>query len=692
MLRLLPLLFLLLSPRVGAALPSEWVVFLAPAAAAQRAEFTARLAGLGLRPLARLDDGLAPTAAPAGHTGPARFGLDPTRVLLVAATDSAAATAALESLAADPAIEHVEPNASRAVATLAPDFPNDPMFRDGRQWALRNLGAAGPFGGTSGADIRALEAWSVRVGANDVRLAVADTGVDPLHPELAASSPGGLPRVLPGINVSGDPTGSTDDLYGHGMLVTGVMAARAHDGTHFDSLGIAGVCGGDGGANLGCRILPIKITRGHESVTGSFEIARAILAAAESGARAVNVSFVGGGPSGLERRALYHALVRGCVAVCASGNDGWHNGTAARYPAAYAADRLAIQVGASTCRDARAVWSSYGPGLDLVAPGEDVWTAWMSHPSWNGTTYPGYVLASGTSFAAPHATGAVGLLAAARPELRDAGVQVVLREAAHDIGASGVDAETGYGRLDLAAALGAVDPAFGLWSDEVAGEAFGATVIDTLVVGDFAPPPFSGWTGRALAERVEIRATVPLPDSFLHAATAGLPAPRIWPRVGGTTTARGDFRPPYLTAFAEVIERGPASFTLRGWVFRLLPVAGEPIELPIAVDLARFGFSVLGPVARPVAGAGDRGAPARALRVGPNPFRTAATIELPGPGRLTVFDVRGRAVRNVAVRGTIAAFTWDGRDDRGGRVPAGLYLLRHEGPHDVHLAKLVRLD
>lgn len=689
----------------------ELVVFLAPVATSQRGAFSARLASLGLRARARLDDGLAPTHAPAGGTGPARFGIDPSRVLLVAAADSSSAALAASSLRVDPAVEHVECNASRGIAALAPDYPNDPMFRDGRQWGLRNLGPAGPMGGVAGADVRALEAWPNSVGGNEVILAVADTGVDPLHPELAAILPDGTQRVLAGRDVSSDPGSSTDDPYGHGTLVAGVMAARAHDGVHFDSLGIAGVCGGDGGANFGCRLLPIKITRLNESVTGSWEIARAILAATEFGARAVNVSFVGGGPSGLERRALYHALVRGCVAVCASGNDGWNDGTAARYPAAYAADRLAIQVGASDSRDRRAVWSSYGPGLDLLAPGVDIWTTWMTHPSWNGTHYPGYVLNSGTSFAAPHVSGAVGLLAAARPELRDAGVQEVVRAAAHDVGAPGIDAEAGCGRLDLAASLAAVDPSLGLWNDEVAGEPFGVAVVDSLVVADFAPPPLAGWTGRSLAERIELRATVTLPDSFV--AAGGEQTLRIWPRIGGTTTGRGDFRLPYLTPFAEVIERGPTSFTLRGWVYRLLPTEhrvtsgdgervepsktgelAEPsnVELPIATDLARFGFTVLGPVARPPVAVPDRAHRPRALRVGPNPFRGSTTIELPGPGRLVVFDPRGRIVRSASVRGTIARFTWDGRDDRGLRVPAGLYLVRFEGTDAPHHAKLVRLD
>ena len=70
-----------------------------------------------------------------------------------------------------------------------------------------------------------------------------------------------------------------------------------------------------------------------------------------------------------------------------------------------------------------------------MAPGEEVYTTFMTYPSFFGATYPGYVPASGTSFSAPHVAGAVGLLAAVRPDLTDNDFQHVIRESAHDIGA-----------------------------------------------------------------------------------------------------------------------------------------------------------------------------------------------------------------------------------------------------------------
>src|SRR5206468_5777323 len=157
------------------------------------------------------------------------------------------------------------------------------------------------------------------------------------------------PRILGAINVTTDPAWA--DSFGHGTPVAGVMAARTNEGAHFDSLGIAGVCGGDGGANPGCRLVPIKITTGHSGTATSFDIARAILYATRVGARAMNLSFVGGGPSRLERLAMQEAITHGCIVVAAAGNRGYFDGPLPQYPAAYAADGLGIQVGASDAWD-----------------------------------------------------------------------------------------------------------------------------------------------------------------------------------------------------------------------------------------------------------------------------------------------------------------------------------------------------
>src|SRR5258706_5182362 len=99
------------------------------------------------------------------------------------------------------------------------------------------------------------------------------------------------------------------------------MAARTNGGAHFaPGSGVAGVCGGDGAGNAGCRIVPIKIAPGHSGEASTFDIARAYVHAADVGARAINLSFAGDAPSRLERLALTYALFKRCIPACAAGN------------------------------------------------------------------------------------------------------------------------------------------------------------------------------------------------------------------------------------------------------------------------------------------------------------------------------------------------------------------------------------
>ncbi len=656
------LVFATLTPRAGAEPARELVVSFAPsppgAALESSVRLAPRLAALGLRPRTNLAGLVQAALASAQAAGSARLAplapgalapggplaFDPARVWLVEAPDSATAAAALDSLAGDPGIEWAEPNRERAIAALSLEgpFPGDPLFRDGRQWGLRNLGPAAPYGGLAGADIHALEAWQRSVGSNDVLLGVADTGIDPSHPDLAATLPNGEPRIAWPTNVTGlEPATAVYDSFAHGTMVTGVMAARTNNGVQFDSLGMAGVCGGDGAGNFGCRIVPIKIAPFHSGSATSFAIASAALYAASVGARAMNISFAGPGTSRVERLAIASALTHGCVVVAAAGN---HGDALPMSPAVYAADGLCIQVGATNESDARTPWSSYGPGLDLVAPGQDIWTTYMTYPSAAGVGYPGYARSGGTSFATPFVTGTVGLLAAARPELIDTDFQHVLRESADDVGAPGVDSLTGWGRLDAAAALAAVGPGIGVWHDEVAGQSFRSLGADSLVVTEKDFGTLGQWRGRNLAELIEVTAIVAVPDSVLGPV-------RVWPRVGGTTTVRGGYRLPWFVPWAEVEEwnrpgttlaGGARSFTLRGYLYRVLgqtPREGpENAYVPLPPDQARFGFTVLGPVDQPPSlhvlspAAGDtlaRGASVTVRWQAPDPDRvTAVQVEL----------------------------------------------------------------
>ena len=81
----------------------------------------------------------------------------------------------------------------------------------------------------------------------------------------------------------------------------------------------------------------------------------------------------------------------------------------------------------------------------------------------------------------------------------------------------------------------------------------------------------------------------------------------------------------------------------------------------------------------------------------PNPFAGTTTIEYSlghddGLLQLTILDVRGRVVAQLADdthAGTPKVVRWDGRDNQGQSLPAGIYFARLESRGVVQSKKLV---
>lgn len=108
---------------------------------------------------------------------------------------------------------------------------------------------------------------------------------------------------------------------------------------------------------------------------------------------------------------------------------------------------------------------------------------------------------------------------------------------------------------------------------------------------------------------------------------------------------------------------------------QVLDAAGNLAEAVSAADFAVSGASAVGGGQLPHA-------PVLAQNT-PNPFnpRTKISFVLPtaGEARLCVYDVNGRLVRTLAsgwMEAGERTVTWDGDDDRGGRVASGLYFCR----------------
>ena len=641
----------------------------------------------------RFDEGLSPAPATVDRAGtPRRWRLDRSRVFVIDLPDSAAALAALAELTADPRVAWAERDEPREacvwfgvrtaepvpISGIPPATSPDPLLDDGRQWGLDNRGALGPYGGTPHADIHARDAWVLSRGDSNVVLAVADTGVDPWHPDLAVMPADGPPRLIDGFDATLVPGEPFDDSLGHGTQVAGVMAARSGDGAHFDSLGIAGVCGGDGGVNPGCRLMPIRICVGHSGVAYTIDLARGLAWAVDHGARVVNLSFAATSPSMLERHAILDAVSRGVLVVCAAGNRALDRPGLPMYPAALAGDGLCMSVGASDAWDRRAAWSSYGAWLDLVAPGVDIWSTALTYPSVFVPTPPRYAANSGTSFAAPFASGVAGLMLARRPELDAADLAPLMRANADDIEAPGPDSLTGAGRLDAWGALADVGPDRAIVHGTVTPRV-SAVTHDTLTLAEAGQPLMDALGRRAAVSRVSMRATVPVPDSLLAPA-------RAWTRVAGSSTLREASRLAWLAPWAEVAALTADSLTLHGTLYRIEDARIASLGaidtmtrwLSVPPESARIAYTIWGRF-RPAPCAA--GPPANTHRVpmalvaSPNPFVTRTRLAGSPGATVELFDTTGRRVRTLRLDARGEA-TWDGRDGSGRALPAGIFLAR----------------
>lgn len=300
-------------------------------------------------------------------------------------------------------VEYAEPNYLRYINAL-PNDPSIPML-----WGLDNTGQGG---GTPDADIDAPEAWDITTGDPNFVVAVIDSGMDMLHPDLAANlwvNPG----EIAGNSIDDDGNGYVDDVNGwdfsigdnnpsdtasncggHGTHVSGTIGGVGNNG-----LGVAGV-------NWNVKIMPVKVFKNYLLIfcsASDTDIISAINYAADMGVLVSNNSY-GGGPY---NQALYDAIrASRSLYVVAAGNDGSNNDLTPSYPASYDLPNI-VAVAATNNKDILASFSNYGvASVDIAAPGVSILS-----------TLPGnnYAYYSGTSMATPHVVGSAALLWANDP-------------------------------------------------------------------------------------------------------------------------------------------------------------------------------------------------------------------------------------------------------------------------------------
>jgi hypothetical protein len=247
---------------------------------------------------------------------------------------------------------------------------------------------------------------------------IVDSGVDLGHPEFD-----GRPDTVALNAQEPAPLGGQ-----HGTAVASLVGAPEN------GVGIVGV-------------YPQAVLRSWDTALGdgtaidTSEVVKGITSAAAAGPGVINLSLGSPRKDDLVEQAVNFAFAKGSLVVVASGNDG-DNGNPAEYPADYP---HVLTVGASDRANQVAGFSSRSPYVDLVAPGQDVTVATATDSSWADE--------SGTSFATPIVAGAAAWIWTLRPELDNPQLFEVVRRAARDVGAPGRDDASGYGLLDVGAAL-----------------------------------------------------------------------------------------------------------------------------------------------------------------------------------------------------------------------------------------------
>jgi hypothetical protein len=261
-------------------------------------------------------------------------------------------------------------------------------------------------------------AWDKGYNGAGVRIAVIDSGIDAGHEDLAGA------KIDTGFNMI-DGTDDVTDKLGHGTFVSGVLVA-----TRDNKLGIAGFC-------TDATIVPLKCFSDSLETKASYVISAIYEAVDGYACDVINLSV--GMDINLKslEEAVEYAASKGIIVVSAVGNDGTAK---LDYPAAY---QCVVGVGAVNTDGRVANFSQRNDSVYVVAPGGSI-------PGLGIISSSSYVSGSGTSYSTPFVTAAAVILKQYAPSATYFDFATLLRKAAVDQGETGYDTSYGYGSLDYA--------------------------------------------------------------------------------------------------------------------------------------------------------------------------------------------------------------------------------------------------
>lgn len=297
--------------------------------------------------------------------------------------------------------------------------------------------------------VKAPELWGLGYTGEGIVVANMDTGVDIDHPDLQSGWRGGS-------NSWYDPNGEHPTPYdgnGHGTQTMGIMVGGDAGGT---SIGAA-----PGAQWIAAKIFNDSGTTSSSVIHQSFQW----LLDPDGNPDTDDAPDVVDNSWGSDEAGICSLTFQpdigalnasGIMSVFSAGNLGPLSSTSvspANNPGSFA-------VGATDASNTIDSSSSRGPSAcdgslfpHVVAPGVNIRT---SDLTFGGVFPDSYATVTGTSFAAPHAAGAMALLLSAFPLLTPSEAESALVQTAMDLGVTGPDNDYGHGLIDIMAAFDAL--------------------------------------------------------------------------------------------------------------------------------------------------------------------------------------------------------------------------------------------
>jgi hypothetical protein len=309
----------------------------------------------------------------------------------------------------DPNVEYAEPIPINYLL----EVPNDPLYN--QQWYLHK--------------IQSELTWDIHKGEDGdsvIILSITDTGCKYDHQDIGSNIWNNLGEDFDGDgktfewngttwvfdtgdlnNVDDDGNGFIDDLIGwnfdnnnsyptdgngHGTAVSGIAGATTNN-----DLGVASI-------SYNLQVMSVRAfnPQGTGTNTNAYN---SLIYSAENGADIINCSWGGWPYSEANKEVVEYVDGLGSLIVAAAGNDNTSNPL---YPASYP---YVISVAALDSQNVKTPYSTYGPGVDVSAPGPQDIQPFITLNT--AGTYGNVTL--GTSFSTPIVTGLLGLIKSYHP-------------------------------------------------------------------------------------------------------------------------------------------------------------------------------------------------------------------------------------------------------------------------------------